>query len=45
MPELVKYLKASPGEYNFASQGSGSLSHLESGLFGCATVDVMHVPV
>lgn len=45
VPELVKYLKAAPGQYNFASQGSGTLSHLESELFRLRTgVDVMHVP-
>jgi tripartite-type tricarboxylate transporter receptor subunit TctC len=43
--ELVAYLKAAPGEYNFASQGSGTLSHLESELFKLRTgVDVLHVP-
>ncbi|WP_423200178.1 MULTISPECIES: Bug family tripartite tricarboxylate transporter substrate binding protein [unclassified Cupriavidus] len=45
VPELVKYLKAAPGQYNFASQGSGTLSHLESELFRLRTgVDVLHVP-
>jgi len=45
VPELVKYLKASPGQYNFASQGSGTLSHLESELFRLRSgVDVVHVP-
>ncbi|WP_342050225.1 MULTISPECIES: Bug family tripartite tricarboxylate transporter substrate binding protein [unclassified Cupriavidus] len=45
VPELVKYLKAAPGQYNFASQGSGTLSHLESELFRLrAGVDVIHVP-
>ncbi|CAG9179492.1 tripartite tricarboxylate transporter substrate binding protein [Cupriavidus respiraculi] len=45
VPELVSYLKASPGKLNFASQGAGTLSHLESELFKLRTgVDVLHVP-
>lgn len=45
VPELIQYLKAAPGKYNFASQGSGTLSHLESELFRLRTdVDVVHVP-
>ena len=31
--ELVAYIKASPGKYNYASHGPGTLSHLESELF------------
>jgi tripartite-type tricarboxylate transporter receptor subunit TctC len=43
--ELVAMLKASPGNYNFASQGNGTLSHLESELFKLrAGVEVVHVP-
>jgi tripartite-type tricarboxylate transporter receptor subunit TctC len=43
--QLVSYLKAAPGKYNFASQGAGTLSHLESELFKIVTgVDVLHVP-
>jgi tripartite-type tricarboxylate transporter receptor subunit TctC len=43
--QLVGYLKASPGKYNFASQGAGTLSHLESELFKMATgVDIVHIP-
>lgn len=45
VPELVSMLKAAPGKYNFASQGAGTLSHLESELFRIKTgVDVIHVP-
>lgn len=45
VPELVQYLKAAPGKHNFASQGAGTLSHLESELFRIRTgVDVLHVP-
>jgi tripartite-type tricarboxylate transporter receptor subunit TctC len=43
--ELVAYLKAQPGQYNFASQGTGTLSHLESELFALKTgVKVTHIP-
>ena len=43
--QLISYLKASPGKYNFASQGAGTLSHLESEVFKASTgVDVVHVP-
>jgi tripartite-type tricarboxylate transporter receptor subunit TctC len=45
VPELISMLKAGPGKYNFASQGAGTLSHLESELFKIKTgVDVLHVP-
>ena len=45
VPELVSMLKSAPGKYNFASQGAGTLSHLESELFKIKTgVDVIHVP-
>ncbi|OZI25877.1 receptor [Bordetella genomosp. 9] len=43
--ELVSYLKAKPGQYNFASQGTGTLSHLEAELFALKTgVKVTHIP-
>ncbi|MDB5839688.1 MAG: tctC [Herminiimonas sp.] len=43
--QLISYLKAAPGKYNFSSQGPGTLSHLESELFKMSTgVDVVHVP-
>jgi tripartite-type tricarboxylate transporter receptor subunit TctC len=43
--QLISYLKASPGKYNFASQGAGTLSHLESEVFKISTgVDLVHVP-
>jgi tripartite-type tricarboxylate transporter receptor subunit TctC len=43
--ELVAMLKAAPGKYNFASQGNGTLSHLESELFSLRTgVRATHVP-
>jgi tripartite-type tricarboxylate transporter receptor subunit TctC len=45
VPALIAMLKAAPGKYNFASQGAGTLSHLESELFKIKTgVDVLHVP-
>ena len=45
VPELIQYLKASPGKYNFASQGTGTLSHLESELFMLRTgVKLEHIP-
>ncbi|GAA0800101.1 tripartite tricarboxylate transporter substrate binding protein [Cupriavidus gilardii] len=45
VPDLVRYLQGAPGRYNFASQGNGTLSHLESELFRLRTgVDVVHVP-
>lgn len=43
--ELLDYLKKNPGQYNFASQGAGTLSHLESALFvSTNNLDVTHVP-
>ncbi len=43
--ELIAYLQASPGKYNFASQGTGTLSHLESELFMLKTgVKLEHIP-
>jgi tripartite-type tricarboxylate transporter receptor subunit TctC len=43
--QLIAYFKASPGKYNFASQGAGTLSHLESEVFKTAAgVDLVHVP-
>ena len=43
--QLISVFKASPGKYNFASQGSGTLSHLESEVFKSAVgVDLVHVP-
>ena len=43
--QLVGMFKAAPGRYNFASQGAGTLSHLEAELFkSVAGLDVVHVP-
>lgn len=33
LPELIAFIKSKKGDFNYASQGNGSLSHLESALF------------
>lgn len=33
LPELITFIKSKKGDFNYASQGNGSLSHLESSLF------------
>ena len=43
--QLISYFKAAPGKHNFASQGVGTLSHLESEVFKAAAgIDLVHVP-
>lgn len=43
--DLIAYAKARPGQLNIASQGSGTVSHLEAELFKhMAQVDMVHVP-
>ena len=43
--ELIDYLKARPGQVNFASIGYGSTQHLAGELFkSVAGVDMVHVP-
>lgn len=45
MPEFVAWLKANDGKVNYASQGNGTLSHLESELLGQKLgVKLVHVP-
>lgn len=45
IPELIAYIKAKPRAYNFASQGVGTLSHLEGELFKAQNgLDITHVP-
>jgi tripartite-type tricarboxylate transporter receptor subunit TctC len=45
VPELIAYAKANPGKINFASTGSGNLSHLSLELFKImAGVNIVHVP-
>ena len=33
LPELIAFIKSKKGNFNYASQGNGSLSHLESTMF------------
>jgi tripartite-type tricarboxylate transporter receptor subunit TctC len=33
LPELISFIKSKKGDFNYASQGNGSLSHLEATLF------------
>jgi tripartite-type tricarboxylate transporter receptor subunit TctC len=43
--ELIAWAKANPGVLNFATTGSGSLSHLEMEQFRrSANLDVVHIP-
>jgi tripartite-type tricarboxylate transporter receptor subunit TctC len=43
--ELVALVRQQPGKHNFASQGVGTLSHLESEMLkGAANLDIVHVP-
>jgi tripartite-type tricarboxylate transporter receptor subunit TctC len=43
--ELIAYANAKPGQLNFASGGTGSVSHLAAELFKMMTgVEMMHVP-
>lgn len=43
--QLISFFKAAPGKHNFASQGAGTLSHLESKVFKAAMgLDLVHVP-
>jgi len=43
--QLVALLKTQAGKHNFASQGAGTLSHLESEVFKATTgVQVTHIP-
>ena len=42
---MISFLKAAPGKHNFASQGAGTLSHLESEVFMTTVgLDLVHVP-
>jgi tripartite-type tricarboxylate transporter receptor subunit TctC len=43
--ELVDFLKAKPGAYNYASSGNGTIIHLAGAMFlDEAGVDVRHIP-
>jgi tripartite-type tricarboxylate transporter receptor subunit TctC len=45
LPELIAYAKARPGQLNFASQGSGTVSHLEAEMLkSMAGIDLLHIP-
>jgi len=45
LKELIGWLKANNGKINYASQGNGTLSHLESALLAEQIgVDLVHVP-
>jgi tripartite-type tricarboxylate transporter receptor subunit TctC len=45
IPELIAYAKAHPGQINFASNGTGNLTHIAGELFKMlAGVDLFHVP-
>jgi tripartite-type tricarboxylate transporter receptor subunit TctC len=45
VPELVQLAKKRPGQLNIASQGSGTVSHLEAELLKhMAKIDMLHVP-
>lgn len=45
LPELVAHLKQTPGKYNYASQGVGSLAHIGTEIFKQQTgTDITHVP-
>lgn len=43
--ELIAYLKARPGQLNYASSGSGAAAHLSAELFKSMTkTDMVHIP-
>lgn len=43
--ELIEFLKAKPGAYNYASSGNGTIIHLAGAMFvEEAGVDVKHIP-
>ncbi|OGA24803.1 MAG: hypothetical protein A3I02_12325 [Betaproteobacteria bacterium RIFCSPLOWO2_02_FULL_67_26] len=45
IPELLAYAKANPGKLNYASVGTGSVSHLAHEAFRLMTgVNIVHVP-
>jgi tripartite-type tricarboxylate transporter receptor subunit TctC len=45
IPEFIAYAKAHPGTLNYASQGTGTTSHLTAELFSTKTgIKMLHVP-
>jgi tripartite-type tricarboxylate transporter receptor subunit TctC len=44
LPEFVAYMRKNPGKFNYASGGSGSVSHLSAALFvKRAEIDMTHI--
>jgi tripartite-type tricarboxylate transporter receptor subunit TctC len=45
LPEFISYVKANPGKLSYASQGSGSLSHIGTEMFKLQTkTSMVHIP-
>jgi tripartite-type tricarboxylate transporter receptor subunit TctC len=45
LPELITFIKSKKGDFNYASQGNGSTSHLTAKMFMHLTgTDMLHVP-
>ena len=45
LPEFISYLKKNPGKLSYASQGSGSLSHIGTEMFKLQTgTSMVHIP-
>ena len=45
LKEFIAYLKANPGKLSYASQGSGSLSHIGTEMFKLQTgTSIVHIP-
>lgn len=45
VPELIALLRANPGQYAYASSGSGTAAHLSAEIFkSLAGLDILHVP-
>jgi len=45
IPELIAHAKANPGKVNYASSGTGSITHMAGELFKTeAGLDIVHVP-
>ena len=45
LPEFISYVKTNPGKLSYASQGSGSLSHIGTEMFKLQTkTSMVHIP-
>jgi len=45
LPEFVAYVKANPGKLNYASSGTGTITHLAAALFAAqAGLQMQHIP-